>query len=224
MAFTRNKGANAVVVLGSAVADAGTFTVAYPTGFSQLSFNAGLAKYGSSKMVVNGNDVVTEGSGGIAISFGASEITVTNNTGAALAAGSRLDLFFAQWASNRVMTIQVPIALAAITGAGDVVTEMRPGVLGYITNVEWLQGRPVTTAAKAATLNLEIDTTNLTGGTVALTSAACTPLGARIAGSQITANNRLTVESKLSVEAASVTAFAEGDGFLAITIRLDQDD
>lgn len=221
MTYLPVKGGNCPqVTLASAVVDTGTFTVPYPTGMTQLSFNAGLAKYGASYAMIDSNNKVAEGSGGIALAFGASEITVTNNTGATLAAGTKVDLFCAQWTGNSVMQIAIPIALAGVTAA-DVVTEMRPGVEGYITHVEWVQGVPVTTGGDAATLNLEIDTTNLTGGTVALTSAACTPLGKAIAGSQITAGNRLVRESKLSVEASSVTAFAEGDGVLLITVRLD---
>lgn len=116
-------------------------------------------------------------------------------------------------------TITIPIALASITGAGDVVTTITPGYAGTITSVEWVTGRPVTTAAKAAALNLEIGTTNLTGGVVSLTSANSTPLGAVVAGTAITAANAFTATDTISVEAASVTAFAEGDGFLLIHVR-----
>jgi|APThiThiocy_ev2_2_1041544.scaffolds.fasta_scaffold02787_9 hypothetical protein len=220
MTYLPRNGAVAEVVLGSLVADSGTVTVAYPSGFSQLSFNAGLEDYGQSYVVLNENDKVAQGSPGVNFTYGSSDITITNNTGASWAAGTKVRAFFAQRRGNNVMLLTIPIDLASVA-VGDVVTDIRPGVDGYIENVEFVAGKAVTTGSKLATLNLEIDTTNVTGGLVALTSAALTPKGARVAGSQITGANRLVKESKLSVEASAVTAFTEGDGFLLIRIRLD---
>lgn len=117
-----------------------------------------------------------------------------------------------------VDTLQFYVNLASITGAGDVISNFvldRPGV---VLRTQWNQMAPVTTAAKLATLNLEIGTTNLTGGTIALTSATCTPMGAVIAGAAITAANVFAAGDNISVEAASVTAFAEGTGIVSITV------
>ena len=77
----------------------------------------------------------------------------------------------------------------------------------------------VTTAAKASTLNLEIGTTNLTGGTVALTSADCDGKGEAIGGTAITAGNVFTASDTISVEAASTTTFIEGSGSLFAVIE-----
>lgn len=208
----------ATVVLATAVADSGTFTVGYPSGTSQLSFNAGLAGTGT-YMIVNDNDKWTAAASKMSVSYGASDITVTNSTVTTLAAGSKVTVFLDRQDGNDIVLLQVPISLAAITAAGDVMTDIRPGVAGTIEYWEFVVTEPVTTAAKLATLNLEIDTTNVTGGTIALTSAAATPLGKVIAGAAITAANTLVPESKLSIEAASVTAFSEGRGFVNIRIR-----
>lgn len=205
-------------VLAAAVANSGTFDIAYPTGFSQLDFTAGLAG-AAHYLVVNENDKWKAADSGMSISFGASTITVTNSSGQSFPAGANVKVFAELVDGNDVMILALPITLAKITGAGDVLTEIRPGVDGTIEYVEFAVTDPVTTASKAASLNLEIDTTNVTGGVVALTSAAATPLGKVIAGSAITAANRLYRASKLSVEAASVTAFAEGAGVLYIRIR-----
>lgn len=118
-------------------------------------------------------------------------------------------------------TLTFNVALADITGAGDVVTTFTPGFAGTIEAIDFIVGTPVTTAAKAASLNVEIGTTNTTGGVVALTSANCTPLGAEVAGSAITAANTFTATDTISVEAASVTAFAEGSGTIIITLSND---
>lgn len=99
---------------------------------------------------------------------------------------------------------------------GDLVTTFTPGFPGVITKTYWVQNYAVTTADKLSTLNLEIGTTNLTGGAVSLTSAACTPVGKVIAGTAVTAGNRFDADDTISVEAASTTAFIEGDGALIV--------
>lgn len=211
------KFATASLVLASAVADDGTFTVAYPSGTSQLSFNAGLEASGH-YAILNFNDKYENADPGISVSFGSSDITVTNRSGASWAAGTQVDMFFDMVEDDEVVFLSFPIKLSKVSAA-DVVTDFRPGIAGTIEFVQFVVTDPVTTAAKAATLNLEIGTTDVTGGTVALTSAACTPLGKVIAGAAITGGNTLTRESKLSVEASSVTAFAEGEGVLSIRVR-----
>lgn len=212
--------ATASLVLASTVADDGTFTLSYPTGTSQSSFNAGLAGSGH-YIVLNNNDKWSAGDPGISVSFGASEITITNLTGASIPAGTAVLVYLARVPTGPVAYINIPIELATIT-AGDVVTGFRPGVSGTIEDVQFIVTTAATTASRAATLNLEIGTTNLTGGTLALTSANCTPLGATIAGAAITGANTLTPESTLSVEGSAVTAFAEGAGLLVIRVRLDE--
>lgn len=205
-------------VLATAVADDGTFTVSYPSGYSQLSFNAGHA--GSDHYaVLNNNDKWTYADPGINVSFGASEITITNRSGYSWPAGTQVDLFFGlvEGRSRIIMTIPLP-PLATLTDA-DVITEMRPGVEGYLEYAEFVTTIAVTTAAKASTLNFEIDTTNVTSMTLALTSATVTPKGKVLPFALPTAGNRLYRESKLSVEASSTTAFVEGEGFLVLYIR-----
>ena len=114
--------------------------------------------------------------------------------------------------------IPIPINLASITAAGDVLTNYTPGFAGRIVKVDFAVSVPVTTGSKAASLNVEIGTTNLTGGVVALTSANCTPLGAVVAGSAVTAANTFSATDTVSVEAASVTAFSEGAGYLLLVL------
>lgn len=219
MTYVPNQGYSFELTLGTAVADDGTVTVAYPSGSSQLTFNAGNYKEGAGNVMLNDNDKLSDADPGVSFTFGASEITLTNLSGATWAAGTKIRGWLPVWVGTP-MIITVPISLASVTAA-DVVTEIRPGVAGYITHMEFVAGIAVTTGSKLATLNAEIDTTNVTGGTVALTSAALTPKGARVASSRITGANRLVRESKLSIEASSVTAFSEGDGFLLIKIQPD---
>lgn len=118
-----------------------------------------------------------------------------------------------------IYVLPIPIALAEITGAGDVLTTYTPGHAFEIIGVDARVTEVVTTVGKAVDINLEINTTDLTGGVVQLTSAGCTPLGAAIAGSAVTGNNTGTAAQSISIEAANVTAFAEGSVVLLIKIR-----
>lgn len=81
--------ANTTAVLASAVTNTSTFTVSYPTGQTQAS----LIGSTGGKVVVNGDLAYTQGSG-FDFTFGSSNITVTNNTGATLAIGTSLILSF----------------------------------------------------------------------------------------------------------------------------------
>lgn len=99
---------------------------------------------------------------------------------------------------------------------GDLITEWIPGFAGKITEIVAIVQKPATTASKAATLNAEIETTDLAGGVLGLTSANCTPKGAQVAASAITANNAFSASQKISIEASSVTAFVEGAIWLMV--------
>ncbi len=76
--------------LASAVADGGTFTVAYPSGTDQ----ALLTGTTGSSIAINANDVWKQGSGGATFTFGASNITVTNDSDVTWAAGSEVVISF----------------------------------------------------------------------------------------------------------------------------------
>lgn len=106
----------ATTTLASAVADDATFTVAYPSGITQ----ARLLGCSGGRMVVNGDIGYDEGSSGFTVSYGASEITVTNTTGGSLAAGTELILSFGENTRDGSYNIPVmaaaPVALTAATG------------------------------------------------------------------------------------------------------------
>jgi hypothetical protein len=120
--------------------------------------------------------------------------------------------------NEEVVILSIPVALAGVTAA-DVLTSFTPGFAGRIIDWNFAVTTAATTALKAATLNLEVGTTNATGGTIALTSANCTPLGAVVAKADaFTAGTTFGAADTISVEAASVTAFAEGAGVLTIKL------
>lgn len=216
MSVIRNQFAVITTVLAAAVANAGTFTVAYPTGFVQRSFQSGLLGP-TSYMQVNDNDrySVTQAS----LSFGASLVTVTNNTGLTLPAGSTIRLHLDVMDGKGRIPFTIPLPPLATITAADVVTQMNPGIDGVLEHIEFVDTIAASTAAKAATLTARIDAVVTTGGAVALTTANITTKGTVIAGSQITAANVLSRTSQLSIVASAVTAFAEGEGYLVAYIR-----
>lgn len=93
--------------LGTAVADDGTFTVAYPSGVTQ----ARLLGCSGGRMIVNNDLAYDEGASGFTASYGASNITVTNTTGGALAAGAQIILSFGE--NTREGSYNVPVMAAA---------------------------------------------------------------------------------------------------------------
>ena len=92
MTSTKNETVRFSTTLASAVADDATFTIAYPSGYAQANFSKGQARSTGGYMIVNGNDRWSQADPGFSVSYGASNITVTNLTGASLAAGSTIDM------------------------------------------------------------------------------------------------------------------------------------
>lgn len=203
-------------VLAAAVANSATFDVAYPSGYSQGSFQSGLYKAATSYMIVNGNDRWDNTK--FSASFGASLITITNSTGATLAAGSTISLNLDVQDGNLIEVLSFPVTLASVSAA-DVVTNYPLGFDGTIESFAYLAGSPATTAAKLASFNLEINTTDVTGGVIALTTALATPLGKLTQSTAITALNVFTAADTISIEASAVTAFVEGNGTFLVRCR-----
>jgi hypothetical protein len=207
-------------ILASAVADSGTFTVAYPTGTTQDDFARGLANLATSYVTLNDNDKVSYGTSGvyIGISFGASNITITNHSGFSWAAGTKVNAFFDVKDGNRQL-ITIPLPPLSTLTAADVITEMYPGINADLEYAEFVTTIAVTTASKLATLNFEIGTTDVTGMTLGLTSATVTPKGTVLPFGLPTAGYTLSRSSKLSLEASAVTAFVEGEGYINLYVR-----
>lgn len=115
-----------------------------------------------------------------------------------------------------VTTLSFFITATAIAN-GDLLTNYVPGYAFKILKFDARCAAPVTTGSKAANLNLEIDSTNLTGGIVAL--AGTYAQGAAQAGTAVTADNEGTATQSISIEASGVTAFVEGAFWLIVEIQ-----
>lgn len=111
---------NSRTVLAADVTNTNTFTIPYPTGLAQ----ADLLGTTGGRLTVNNNAAYAQapsGAGTVAFSFGASNITVTNNTGVTLSANSVIHASFGRSdQSGRfeagVMTTPALPTLTAATG------------------------------------------------------------------------------------------------------------
>jgi hypothetical protein len=81
-----------VHTLGSAVANSGTFTVNYPTNKDAGAYRSGL----DHKAATNAYGILSTVDGTLAITFGTSNMTITNKSGGTLAAGTTLWIQLAQ--------------------------------------------------------------------------------------------------------------------------------
>jgi len=118
-----------------------------------------------------------------------------------------------------VAYLSIPIELSTIAD-GDIVTTFTPGFNGRIIDADFITTVVAPTASKVSTLNFEIGTTNVTGGTIALTTVACNTLGKIVAAAAITAGAAFKSSDTVSVEAASTTTFVEGAGVLVVKLGM----
>lgn len=113
--------------------------------------------------------------------------------------------------------IAIPVVLSKHSN-GSIAARFTPGFAGSIVGLSFSVTDPVTTGAKAATFTPAIAGVSTTGGAVALTSANCTPVGAGVAGSAVTAGNTFTAGQEVTIVASGVTAFVEGQGVLYLAL------
>lgn len=239
------------LVLGSAVASpAGTVTFAYPTGFTQADFtstNAATNAY----LYVDNNDRYEEADDEFDISYGASDVTVTNKTGATWAVGTALTVNLANAlpvtidslrafgpvasltdnsggtaadtipATVGIQTVAIPLQLASMTtAAADLMTAYTPGYAFELLSLEFVTTTIGTGTGASQILNLEIGTTNVTGGALTIALADTATLGTKKAATTITAANTGTASDTISIEVASGgTIFTAGSGFLLLKLR-----
>ena len=120
-------------VLASAVADEGTVAIAYPTGLTQALL---LGSTGG-KVAIGNNDVYPQAASGVAVAFafGASTITVTNNTDVTWAAGSELIASFGDTTNDGSYNADVRVmpAIAALTAASGTASDTIAAVGGSFT-------------------------------------------------------------------------------------------
>lgn len=116
-------------------------------------------------------------------------------------------------------TICIPVSAMANLANAQTLKIAIPYAFAVTSALFRVGDKAVTTAAKLATATVQISGVAVTGGVISLTSANCTPSGAAVASTAITAGgSTFTPGSTLEVAISSVTAFSEGDGWFEFTI------
>jgi hypothetical protein len=120
-----------------------------------------------------------------------------------------------------IQTVAIPIQLASMTtAAADLATNYVPGYAFELLSLEFVTTTLGTGASASQILNLEIGTTNVTGGVLTIALADTDVLGEKKAATAITAANTGTAADTISVEvAAGGTVFTAGAGFLLLKLR-----
>lgn len=137
---------------------------------------------------------------------------ITDSSGGTGAAGGTI----ASGVGEYWMGFQLDLADIA---DGDLITDMTIGHKFKILDTEFIVTEPATTGGKATTLSLDIGTTAVTGSSLALTSANCTPAGAKVTSTTAMAANTGSASATLTLKAASTTAFGEGKGIYRVLIQ-----
>lgn len=114
-------------------------------------------------------------------------------------------------------TVSIPVSLPGITAA--TFATYTPGYAGTIKKVTYVPTVASSTAAKAATVTPNINSTPVTGGVLALTTANTNTLGTNVAGSAVTAANTFGATDAINLVGSAVTAFIEGSGAIVIELQ-----
>jgi hypothetical protein len=122
-----------------------------------------------------------------------------------------------------VQTITIPLSSLATglsTLAIDLLTNYIVGYAFKILKFDFVTTIVGAGAGASQVFNLEIGTTNLTGGVLTVTLASTDTIGEVTTGTAITANNVGTASDTLSIEmAAGGTIFTSGSGYFVITVQ-----
>lgn len=122
-----------------------------------------------------------------------------------------------------VQTVTIPLTSLATglsTSAIDLLTTYTPGYRFKILAFDFVTTVAGTGASASQTFNLEIGTTNLTGGVLNVTLASTDTIGKVTAGTAVTAANVGTAADTISIEmAAGGTVFSAGAGYFVIKIQ-----
>jgi len=126
-------------------------------------------------------------------------------------------------AGTGVATLTIPLT-SLVTGLGvlaiDLLTNYVPGYAFKLLAFDFITTVAGTGAGASQVFNLEIGTTNVTGGVLTVTLASTATIGVQTNGTAITAANTGTATDTLSIEmAAGGTVFTAGAGYFVIKVQ-----
>lgn len=122
-----------------------------------------------------------------------------------------------------ITTVTLPLSSLATglsTGALDLLTTYTPGYAFELLSFDFVTTIVGAGAGATQAFNLEIGSTNVTGGVVTVDLASTNTVGEISSGTAITADNVGTSASTISVEmAAGGTVFTSGSGYFVLKLR-----
>lgn len=120
-----------------------------------------------------------------------------------------------------IQTIAIPQLLTSLTtSAADLMTDYTPGYAFKILALSWITTTVGTGTSASQVINLEIGTTNVTGGVLTILLADTATLGTKKDATAITAANTGTSTDTISIEvAAAGTVFTAGAGYFLIKLQ-----
>lgn len=217
--------AGAVILAGAGEASIGILYRGDTSGRMVTVMHLGIATAILGAGVNNAGTLLTPDAAGKLVTAGGSDNVIAMSINASGASGDKVSVLLVGKATvgtglaTDYVKVCIPLTLTGADNA-DILTEYTPGFAGEIVNLESIVTTPATTAAKTATLTMEIGTTAVTGGELALTSANCTPLGKVVACSAITDTNSFAADDTISILAANTeTPFIEGVVSIILTLK-----
>lgn len=142
---------------------------------------------------------------------GSGQTEITDNSGGTAAASTGVS------ANAQKETIIIDVGLLSGLANSQVWKVGLPYAF-TVTSALFRTGVAASTAAKAATLTVQVNGSAVTGGVMSLTTANQNATGGTVAASAITAGNTGTAGQTVEVAVSSVTAFAEGSGWVELTV------
>lgn len=212
--------------VGTALATNGTITFTYPTKSPARAAASYVSGSGAKLVAAQGFEGnFLQQALGFSLSYGATTVTLTYLGLTTIPVGTQLLLqaplangYLSDLAGVGVMQYPFYTALADITAA-DLISTLKPGFNGAILGIHAIVDKPATTASKLATLTPKVNSTAVTGGALALTSANMTPQGGKVDGAAITALNTFGATDTIGIVGSAVTAFVEGNAWIILDIQ-----
>lgn len=211
---------------GTDLATNGTIAFTYPTATPARAAASYVSGSGAKLVAAQGFEgLFSQGASNFSLSYGATTVTLTYLGATTIPAGTKLQLQsplangYASDLPGVGITQYMFYTNFADIAAADLITELKPGFNGAILGIHAIVDKPVTTGSKLATLTPKINSTNVTGGALALTSTGLTPQGAKVDGSAISALNTFGPTDTIGIVGSSVTAFVEGNGWIVLDIQ-----
>lgn len=120
-----------------------------------------------------------------------------------------------------ISTVAIPLNLVSLTtSAADLMTNYTPGYAFELLSLDFITTKLGTGTSASQVINMEIGTTNVTGGALTIALADTDTLGEKKAATTITAANIGTAADTISFEvAAGGTVFTAGEGYMLLKLR-----